>query len=56
MSVHGGVARSGRADKSVIVPVTEKLIVLSPVVLSAWVIASRRSPEVPVPVPRSPSC
>ena len=29
--------RSGRAELSVIVPVTEKLMVLSPGVLSAWV-------------------
>ncbi len=29
--------RSGRAELSVIVPVTEKLIVLFPAVLSAWV-------------------
>ena len=46
--------RSGRAELSVIVPVTEKLIVLLPVVLSAWVMTYRRSPVVPAPVPVSP--
>src|SRR5262245_55979883 len=44
----------GRAELSVIVPVTEKLIVLSPVVALARVMQNRRSPEVPAPAPVSP--
>jgi hypothetical protein len=46
--------RSGRAELSVIVPATEKLIVLLPVVLSTWVMTNRRSPMLPAPVPVSP--
>ncbi len=46
--------RSGSAELSVIVPVTEKSIVSLPAVWLTWVMTYRKSPELPEPVPESP--